>query len=100
MQPLQLLSTLRAIADDTVAAAQRQEFKSTFIFQLHNDKLKNISQRIGGDVQLNRAVKAKLLREVNKMYLTGRNASDYNLLQKEAKENAAKLSSAIDFMKR
>lgn len=100
MQPLKLLSALRSIADATEKDCYRQEFKSNFIFQVHNSKLRNLSESITKDTQLNKAMKAKLLREINKMYLTSRNAGDYTFIRNEVKSKLLSLSSAVDFMKR
>lgn len=100
MQPLQLLSTLRAICNDTITACNRQEYKTGFIHQLHNQKMQAINDRIAKDNQLNRAVKLKYFAEIRKVYLASSKVKDYTLIRNEINSKLLTLSSAVEFMKK
>ena len=66
MQPLQLLSTLRAIANNTLIACQRQEFKPEFIYKTHNDQLTSIENNLK-NYALNGKTLHKYKAEINKI---------------------------------
>lgn len=100
MQPMRLLSTLRALSSVTLDDCKRGEYKSTVIVKAHNDKLRNLAKAIEQDNLTNRKVKSKLLTEVNKLYITAKSSSHYGLIEKELKSKLNTLTSAIDFMKR
>lgn len=100
MQALQLLSTLRAICNDTVIACNRQEYKTGFIHQLHNQKLQAIHDRIAKDNQINKSVKQKYFNEVRKVSLAPTKVKDYTLMRNEINSKLLTLSSAVDFMKK
>lgn len=99
MQPLQLLSTLRAIANNTLIACQRQEFKPEFIYKNHNQQLATIEQAISG-YNMGAKVNAKYRAEIKKITLAPMKDKNYYLISEQVKQGVNKLSSAIDFMKR
>ncbi|XKX17695.1 hypothetical protein MVUOKPPV_CDS0298 [Klebsiella phage phi1_175008] len=99
MQPLQLLSTLRAIANNSLIACQRQEFKPEFIYSNHNAQVSNIEQAISG-YNMGAKVNAKYKAEIKKIMLSPMKDKNYYLISEEIKQGVNKLSSAIDFMKR
>lgn len=99
MQALQLLSTLRAIANNTLIACQRQEFKPEFIYKTHNQQLATIEQAISG-YNMGAKVNAKYKAEIKKIMLAPMKDKNYYLISEQIKQGVNKLSSAIDFMKR
>lgn len=100
MEALQLLTTLRAIANDTITACNRQEYKTGFIFQIHNDKVQNINDRVAKDVSINRAVKSKYFAEIRKMRLDSMPVKDYVLIRDQLNSKLLTLSPAVEFMKK
>lgn len=99
MQPLQLLSTLRAIANNTLIACQRQEFKPEFIYKTHNQQLTTIEGAIKG-YHLGAKVTAKYKAEIKKITLAPMKEKSYYLITEQVKSGVSQLTSAIDFMKR
>ena len=99
MQPLQLLSTLRAIANNTLIACQRQEFKPEFIYKNHNQQLATIEQAISG-YKMGAKVNAKYKAEIRKITLAPMKEKSYYLISEQVKGGVSQLTSAIDFMKR
>ena len=99
MQPLQLLSTLRAIANNTLIACQRQEFKPEFIYKTHNQQLATIEQAISG-YNMGAKVNAKYKAEIKKITLAPMKDKNYYIISEQIKQGVNRLSSAIDFMKR
>lgn len=99
MQPLQLLSTLRAIANNTLIACQRQEFKPEFIYKNHNQQLATIEGAIKG-YQLGAKITAKYKAEIKKITLAPMKEKTYYLISEQVKGGVSQLTSAIDFMKR
>ncbi len=99
MQPLQLLSTLRAIANNTLIACQRQEFKPEFIYKTHNQQLASIEGAITR-YQLGAKVTAKYKAEIKKVKLAPMKNKSYNSIKSEVEAGVKSLTSAIDFMKR
>lgn len=100
MQPLQLLVTLRTIANDTELACKRQEFKPEFIYKNHNEKLANLQKSISNNNSLNTKQKAKLNLEIKKIILAPVKTKNYDVIQSEVKAGVNRLTSAMDFMKR
>lgn len=100
MQPLQLLTTLRAIANDTELACKRQEFKPEFIYKNHNEKLANLQKSIANNSNLNTKQKAKLNLEIKKIILAPVKVKHYDSINAEVKAGVNRLTSAMDFMKR
>jgi len=99
MQPLQLLTTLRAIANNSLIACQRQEFKPEFIYSNHNAQVNNIEQAIKG-YKFNAKTSAKYIAEIRKIKLAPTRAKSYDSITAEIKGGVSKLTSAIDFIKR
>lgn len=99
MQPLQLLSTLRAIANNTMLACQRQEFKPDFIYKMHNAQLASISKAVD-DYKMGAKVTAKYKAEIKKITLAPMKEKSYYLITEQVKGGVSRLTSAIDFMKR
>lgn len=100
MQPLQLLSTLRAIASATETDCNRQEFKPEFIYKNHNDKLLNLQKSISNNSALNMKQKTKLIAEIRKITLAPTKNKAYDSIKAEVKQGVSRLTSAIEFMKR
>lgn len=99
MQPLKLLSTLRAIANNTLTACQRQEFKPEFIYKNHNAQLASISSAIDG-YKLGAKVTTKYKAEIKKIMLAPMKDKSYYHIESAVKAGVNNLTSAIDFMKR
>lgn len=99
MQPLQFLSPLRAIANNTLIACQRQEFKPEFIYKTHNQPLATIEQAISG-YKMGAKVNAKYKAEIKKITLAPTKEKSYYLISEQVKGGVSQLTSAIDFMKR
>jgi len=87
MNALSLLTMIRAIANDTITACDRQEYKTGLIHQLHNDKLQNLNNSIANNSSLNRSVKSKYFAEVRKVVLAPSKVKDYSLMKEELKRN-------------
>lgn len=99
MQPLQLLSTLRAICNNTVLACQRQEFKPEFIYKTHNAQLATIEGAISG-YKMGAKVNAKYKAEIKKVKLAPMKDKNYTVIEAQIKEGLKNLTSAVEFMKR
>lgn len=99
MQPLQLLSTLRAICNNSLIACQRQEFKPEFIYKTHNAQMSVIQGAIKG-YKFNAKVNAKYNAEIKKVTLAPMKEKSYYLISEQVKGGLKNLTSAIDFMKR
>lgn len=99
MQPLQLLSTLRAIANNSLIACQRQEFKPEFIYSNHNAQVNNIEQAVKG-YKFNAKTSAKYIAEIRKIKLAPMKDKNYYVISEQIKQGVNQLSSAIYFMKR
>lgn len=99
MQALQLLSTLRAIANNTLSACQRQEFKPEFIYKTHNDQLAAIENNLK-NYSLNGKTLHKYKAEISKIKLAPMRVKSYDLITDQVKDGVSRLTSAIDFMKR
>lgn len=99
MQPLQLLSTLRAISNNTILACQRQEFKPEFIYKMHNQQLTTIENAIN-DYKMGAKVNAKYKAEIKKVKLAPMKEKTYNAIETQIKNGVKTLTSAIEFMKR
>lgn len=100
MQPLQLLTLLRTICNDTIRACEIGEYKSAVIFNIHYEKLQNVNNRVARDPNLNRNVKLKFFKEINKVYLAPTRIKDYTLMGNELKSKLQTLTSAAAFVKR
>ena len=100
MQPLQLLTALRAIANDTITACNRQEYKTGFVYQIHKDKLQNMHNRVAKDVSLNKSIKAKYFSEIRKLSLASMPVKDYTLIRQDISAKVLTLTPAIEFMKK
>lgn len=99
MQPLQLLSTLRAICNNSLIACQRQEFKPEFIYKNHNAQLSSIQGAIKG-YNFNAKVNAKYSAEIKKVTLDAMRIKSYDSIETAIKQGVSQLTSAIEFMKR
>lgn len=85
MQSLQLLSTLRAIANNTLIACQRQEFKPEFIYKNHNQQLATIEQAISG-YNMGAKVNAKYRAEIKKITLAPMREKSYYLISERRRK--------------
>lgn len=99
MQPLQLLSTLRAICNNSLIACQRQEFKPEFIYKTHNAQMSAIQGAIKG-YKFNAKVNAKYNAEIKKVTLDAMRIKSYDSIEAAIKQGVGQLTSAIEFMKR
>lgn len=100
MKPLQLLTLLRTISNDTIRACEIGEYTENAIFNIHFQKLMNVNNAVKYNSELNKKVKLKYFQEINKLYLTPTRLKTYGGMAHELKQKVATLSSAIDFVKR
>ncbi len=100
MQPLQLLTLLRSIANDTLTATKRQEYNPDAIFRIHNQKVQAVMNTVANDAGCNKKVKAKYFNEIRKIQLAPSRVKTYNAISLAIESKLRSLSSAVDFMKR
>lgn len=100
MQPLQLLTLLRSISNDTLIATKRQEYTPEAIYRIHNQKVQAVMNTIANDSGCNKKVKAKYFAEIRKISLAPMRVKTYNSISLAIESRTRSLTSAVDFMKR